>query len=98
MDLAADGGEIAAAVLDHALAPLGAAAVALWVIRADGALDLFGEAGLGPAEASRWRRIPPQMDCPAQRVAHDGPDLWWAAGPQPGQSPGHSPGSRVLPR
>ncbi len=95
MDLAADGGEIAAAVLDHALAPLGAAAVALWVIRADGALDLFGEAGLGPAEASRWRRIPPQMDCPAQRVAHDGPDLWWAAGPpDPGTSAGTSPGSR----
>ncbi len=92
MDLAADGGEIAAAVLDHALAPLGAAAVALWVIRADGALDLFGEAGLGPAEASRWRRIPPQMDCPAQRVAHDGPDLWWAAGPpDPGSRPGTRP-------
>ncbi len=92
MDLAADGGEIAAAVLDHALAPLGAAAVALWVIRADGALDLFGEAGLGPAEASRWRRIPPQMDCPAQRVARDGPDLWWAAGPpDPGSRPGTRP-------
>ena len=88
MDLAVDGGEIAAAVLDHALAPLGAAAVALWVIRADGALDLFGEAGLGPAEASRWRRIPPQMDCPAQRVVRDGPDLWWAAGPpDPGTRP-----------
>ena len=93
MDLAADGGEIAAAVLDHALAPLGAAAVALWVIRADGALDLFGEAGLGPAEASRWRRIPPQMDCPAQRVARDGPDLWWAAGPSraPGSRPALAP-------
>ena len=76
-ELAADGNEIAAAVLDQALAPLGASAVALWVIDADGGLDLLGEAGLGPAEASRWRRIPPQMDCPAQRVAHDGPDLWW---------------------
>ena len=98
MDLATDGGEIAAAVLDHALAPLGAAAVALWVIRADGALDLFGEAGLGPAEASRWRRIPPQMDCPAQHVAHNGPDLWWAAGPpDPGTRPGISPGTRTPP-
>ena len=76
-ELAADGSEIAAAVLDQALAPLGATGVALWLIDADGGLDLLGEAGLGPAEASRWQRIPPQMDCPAQRVAHDGPDLWW---------------------
>ena len=86
IELAADGGEIAAAVLDQALAPLGAAAVALWLISADGSLDLLGEAGLGPAEASRWRRIPPHMDCPAQRVAHGGPDLWWPSGP-PGDTP-----------
>jgi len=81
MDLAADGGEIAAALLDQALAPLGAAGVALWLLGADGGLDLLGEAGLGPAEASRWRRIPPQMACPAQRVARAGPGLWWPAGP-----------------
>ncbi len=79
--LAADGGEFAAAVLDQALAPLGAAAVALWLIGADGSLGLLGEAGLGPAEASRWRWIPPQMDCLEQRVAGGGPDLWW---PGPG--------------
>jgi serine phosphatase RsbU (regulator of sigma subunit)/PAS domain-containing protein len=88
MDLAADGGQIAAAILDHALAPLGASAVALWLLRADGGLDLLGEAGLGPTEASRWRRVPPHMDCPAQRVAHDGPDQWWPAGPPgPGTPP-----------
>jgi serine phosphatase RsbU (regulator of sigma subunit)/PAS domain-containing protein len=57
------------------------------VIRADGALDLLGEAGLGPAEASRWRRIPPQMDCLAQQVAHGGPDLWWPAGPPAPDAP-----------
>ncbi|MGA2828562.1 MAG: SpoIIE family protein phosphatase [Streptosporangiaceae bacterium] len=88
MDLAADGGEIAAAVLNHTLAPLGASAAALWLIRADGGLDLLGEAGHGPAEASRWRRVPPQMDCLAQRVAHGGPDLWWPAGaPAPDAPP-----------
>ncbi len=86
IELAADGGEIAAAVLDQALAPLGAATVALWLITADGCLDLLGEAGMGPAEASRWRRIPPQMDCLAQRVAHGGPDLWWPSG-LPGDAP-----------
>jgi PAS domain-containing protein len=81
IELADDGGELAAAVLNHVLAPLGAAAVALWLIGADGGLGLFGEAGLGSAEARRWRHVPPQLDCPAQRVAQGGPDLWWPAGP-----------------
>ncbi|HEY2281463.1 MAG TPA: ANTAR domain-containing protein, partial [Streptosporangiaceae bacterium] len=89
--LAADGGEFAAAVLDQALAPLGAAAVALWLIGADGSLGLLGEAGLGPAEASRWRWIPPQMDCLEQRVAGGGPDLW-----RPGPGAGE-PGEPALP-
>jgi serine phosphatase RsbU (regulator of sigma subunit)/PAS domain-containing protein len=92
-ELAADGGEFAAAVLDQALAPLGAAAVALWLIGADGSLRLLGEAGLGPAEASRWQRIPPQMDCLEQQVAGGAPDLWLTAGS--GQDapplPGHWP-------
>jgi PAS domain-containing protein len=79
-ELATDGAELAAAVLDQTLAPLGAASVVLWLLGVDGTLALLGEAGLGPAEASRWRRIPPQMDCPQQRVAHGGPDLWWPAG------------------
>lgn len=100
VELADDGGELAAAVLDHALAPLGAAAVVLWLVSADGALDLLGEAGLGPAEKSRWRHVPPQMDCPAQRVAHGGPDLWWPAGPAAGDAaplPGHWPrGARTV--
>ena len=74
--LATDGSEFAAAVLDQALAPLGAAAVALWLLGADGSLGLLGEAGLGPAEASRWRWIPPQMDCLEQRVATSGEDRW----------------------
>ena len=79
-EVATDGGEFAAAVLDQALASLGAASVALWLTGADGSLALLGEAGLGPAEASRWQRLPPQMDCPAQRVGRGGPDLWWPAG------------------
>ena len=101
-ELAADGGEFAAAVLDQALAPLGAAAVALWLIGADGSLRLLGEAGLGPAEASRWQRIPPQMDCLEQRVAGGAPDLWLTSGPGgSGQDtpplPGHWPdGARAV--
>jgi serine phosphatase RsbU (regulator of sigma subunit)/PAS domain-containing protein len=98
-ELAADGGEFAAAVLDQALAPLGAAAVALWLIGADGSLRLLGEAGLGPAEASRWQRIPPQMDCLEQRVAGGLPDLWLTNGPDLGAPPlpGHWPdGARAV--
>ncbi len=74
--LATDGAEFAAAVLDQALAPLGAAAVVLWLAGADGSLGLLGEAGLNAAEASRWRWIPPQMDCLEQRVAGGQPELW----------------------
>ena len=62
------------------LAPLDAAAVVIWVLEADGSLSLLGEAGLSGAEASHWRRVPPQLDFPAQRVARGGPDLWWNAG------------------
>jgi serine phosphatase RsbU (regulator of sigma subunit)/PAS domain-containing protein len=99
--LAADGGEFAAAVLDQALAPLGAAAVVLWLIGADGSLGLLGEAGLGPAEAGRWRWIPPHMDCLEQRVAGGGPDLW-RPGPSGDEPPvlptvGHWPdGARTV--
>jgi serine phosphatase RsbU (regulator of sigma subunit) len=79
-ELAADGTELAGALAGQALAPLGAAAVVIWLLEADGSLFLLGEAGLSGAEASHWRRVPPQLDCPAQRVARGGPDLWWNAG------------------
>jgi PAS domain-containing protein len=54
--------------------------VALWLLEADGTLALLGEAGLPTVEASRWQRIPPQFDSPAQRVAHGAADLWWPGG------------------
>ncbi|WP_338052757.1 SpoIIE family protein phosphatase [Protofrankia coriariae] len=76
---AVDGSRIAAATLEEALAPLGAVAVALWMTEPDGALELVGEAGLSALEASRWQRLPPQMDCPAQRVVQDGCPRWWPA-------------------
>ncbi|MGE5131384.1 MAG: SpoIIE family protein phosphatase [Gemmatimonadota bacterium] len=83
---AADGDAVAAAALEQALAPAGAVAVALWQVGPDGSLELAGQAGLGEREAGRWRHIPPAMDCLAQRVARDGTDLFWAAGP-PGRDP-----------
>jgi serine phosphatase RsbU (regulator of sigma subunit) len=77
--LATDGEVIAATLAQH-VAPLGLDAVAVWLLTASGALELLGESGLGGADAERWRHIPPQLDCPAQRVAHGDPDLWWEHG------------------
>ena len=79
-ELAADGGRVAAAVLEEALAPAGAAAVALWLADPDGGLDLAGEAGFGARQARRWRRIHPDMDNVASQVASGGPEVWWPAG------------------
>jgi ANTAR domain len=47
-ELAADGAELAGALAAQVLAPLGAVAVALWLLEADGTLSLLGETGLSP--------------------------------------------------
>jgi len=83
-ELAADGAELVGTLASQVLAPLGARTVVLWLLEADGALTLLGEAGLPLGEASRWWHIPPQLDCPAQRVARGAADLWWPAGPPEG--------------
>jgi hypothetical protein len=85
-ELAADGAALVGTLAGQVLEPLGATAVVLWLLEADGALTLLGEAGLSSGEASRWRHIPPQLDCPAQRVARGATDLWWPAGRAPGDS------------
>ncbi len=78
---AKDGTEIVGALAAQLRIRFGAAAAAVWLLDADGALELYGEDGLGGTEASRWRRLPPQFDCAEQRVALTGADLWWPAGP-----------------
>lgn len=78
-ELAADGAELAG-TLAAQLAPLGATSVVIWLLEADGALALLGAVGLSGDETSRWRHIPPQLDCPAQRVVRGAADLWWNAG------------------
>jgi len=87
-ELAVDGAELAGTLAEQVLSPLGATAVMLWLLEADGALALLGQAGLSAGEASRWRHIPPQLDCPAQRVARGAADLWWPAGREQGE---HTP-------
>ncbi|MBV9094466.1 MAG: SpoIIE family protein phosphatase [Streptosporangiaceae bacterium] len=79
-ETAADGTELVGMLAEHVLPGAGADAALLWLLQADGALELLGQAGLPSGEVSRWRHVPPQLDCPAQRVAHDAADLWWHSG------------------
>src|SRR5262249_48271991 len=80
-ETAASGSAVASALLGEALAPLGAAAVAIWLTEPDGGMALIGEAGFGNHEASRWRRLHPDMHSLPQQVARDGLETWWPKGP-----------------
>jgi serine phosphatase RsbU (regulator of sigma subunit) len=77
---ARDGAELVGALAAQLRARFGPLAVAVWLLDADGALNLFGADGLSGTESSRWRRLPPQFDCPEQRVAATEADLWWPGG------------------
>jgi PAS domain-containing protein len=80
VDTAASGSAVASALLSEALAPLGATAVAIWTTEPDGGMTLIGEAGFGNHEASRWRRLHPDLRSLPQQVARDGLETWWPAG------------------
>ncbi|MGW0765326.1 SpoIIE family protein phosphatase [Streptomyces sp. NPDC002676] len=67
---------LARALLDRALKPLGATAAAVWSAAPDGSLMLAGEAGFGPAEAARWRYVPPGLGIPAQQAIAEDRTLW----------------------
>jgi PAS domain-containing protein len=67
---------LARALLDRALRPLGATAAAVWSAAPDSSLTLAGEAGFGPAEAARWRYVPPGVGTPAQRAITEDRTLW----------------------
>ncbi|AUG75899.1 antitermination regulator [Kitasatospora sp. MMS16-BH015] len=66
--VAADSQAAAQAMLDHALRPLGAAAVAIWAAHPDQSMVLAGSAGLAPTESQRWRHVPPGVPTPARRA------------------------------
>ncbi|MCA6091192.1 SpoIIE family protein phosphatase [Streptomyces sp. SCA3-4] len=67
--LAADDTQaVAESLLAHALAPLGAVAVAVWAARTDASLALAGCAGLPAEEAARWHYVPPAVATPARRA------------------------------
>jgi PAS domain-containing protein len=84
IETAASGNAVASALLGEALGSLGAVAVAIWLTEPDGGLELVGEAGFGSHEASRWRRLHPDMPSLPQQVARDGLETWWPGGPPPG--------------
>ncbi|HLS78907.1 MAG TPA: SpoIIE family protein phosphatase [Nocardia sp.] len=67
---------VAQSVLEHALVPLGATAVAIWSVGTDGSLSLVGFAGIDLPEAERWRYVPPGVPTPARR-ALDTRDAQW---------------------
>ncbi|BFV56491.1 SpoIIE family protein phosphatase [Kitasatospora sp. CMC57] len=73
---ASDSPAVATALLEHALAPLGATAVAIWELGPDGVLALAGSAGFGPGEAERWRHVPPGVPTLAGRVLADRRASW----------------------
>jgi hypothetical protein len=88
---ARDGHELVSALAGQLAERFGVTAVAVWLLDADGALDLLGASGLGGTDSSRWRRLPPQLDCLEQRVAGGGADLWWVPGPPPADPPPAAP-------
>jgi serine phosphatase RsbU (regulator of sigma subunit) len=64
------------AILDRALSPARATAAAVWATAPDGSLTLAGEAGFGPAEAARWRYVPPGAGTLAQQAIDEDRMLW----------------------
>ncbi|MFU0243074.1 ANTAR domain-containing protein, partial [Streptomyces scabiei] len=75
--LAADDTQaVADALLEQALRPLGAVAVAIWAAGYDGSLTLVGSAGFPPAEAARWRYVPPDVATVARRGLTERAGQW----------------------
>ncbi|MFI9406960.1 SpoIIE family protein phosphatase [Nocardia sp. NPDC052316] len=73
---AGDTQRVAKALLDHALAPLGATAAAIWSAGTDRSLSLRGFVGLSPEEAQRWRYVPPGVPTPARQALVERDALW----------------------
>ncbi|WP_436851148.1 SpoIIE family protein phosphatase [Streptomyces asoensis] len=67
---------VADSLLQHALGPLGAVAVAIWAAGPDGSLTLAGSAGFSPGEAERWRYVPPDVATVARSGLTEGTTQW----------------------
>ncbi|MBP2336554.1 serine phosphatase RsbU (regulator of sigma subunit)/PAS domain-containing protein [Saccharothrix coeruleofusca] len=73
---AGDTQTVAESLLEHALTPLGATAVAIWSAGNDSSLTLAGFAGITPEEAARWRYVPPGVVTPARRALVERGAVW----------------------
>ncbi|MEV0587178.1 SpoIIE family protein phosphatase [Nonomuraea sp. NPDC050310] len=74
---AGDSQMVAESLLEHALTPLGASLVALWVAGPDASLTLAGVAGISTEEARRWRYVPPGVSTPARRALVERQSVWF---------------------
>ncbi|MFI9591761.1 SpoIIE family protein phosphatase [Nonomuraea sp. NPDC052265] len=67
------------AVLETALLPIGATAVAVWAAGPDTSLTLAGHAGFSAEEAGLWRQVPPGLITPATSTLIERRTLWHPA-------------------
>ncbi|WP_410632455.1 SpoIIE family protein phosphatase [Amycolatopsis sp. cmx-4-83] len=74
---AGDTQRVAESILEHALRPLGATAVAVWLAGPDGSLTLAGSAGFSAEEAARWRYVPPGVATPARNALLERDTVWY---------------------
>ncbi|REE97653.1 SpoIIE family protein phosphatase [Thermomonospora umbrina] len=74
---AADAQSVADSLLEHALAPLGAKAVAVWSAGHDSSLTLVGAAGFSTGEPARWRYVPPGVVTPARSALAERAPQWY---------------------
>ncbi|KDN17411.1 SpoIIE family protein phosphatase [Amycolatopsis rifamycinica] len=73
---AGDTQRVAESILEHALRPLGATAVAVWLAGPDGSLTLAGSAGFSAEEAARWCYVPPGVATPARNALLERDTVW----------------------
>ncbi|WP_067690288.1 SpoIIE family protein phosphatase [Nocardia jejuensis] len=77
--LLAAGGDtqrVADSILEHAVAPLGVTAIAIWVASNDASLTLVGFAGIDRYEAELWHYVPPGLATPARRALVERTTVW----------------------
>jgi PAS domain-containing protein len=92
---ASDTQAVARSLVEHALSPLGATAVAVWAAGPDSCLTLAGYAGFGPEEARRWHHVPPGVVTPATRAMIERRTIWHADTGLPSIGRQSSRGGRV---
>nr|WP_308011769.1 SpoIIE family protein phosphatase [Streptomyces acidipaludis] len=67
---------VAQSILEHALSPLGANAVAIWATGPGASLQLVGHAGIPDVEAEQWYHVPPGVLTPARQALTSRRSVW----------------------